>query len=181
MVPTEKANPHPMAKLLLLATLIIVGGTFTPVPAQRYPQFQSELKRIFENKEFDPVEPSNFRWLPDSAHFSVLQPQDDTKILVCHSQNGQCDEKIDSKVPIESYEWSPDGRKVLLFTGSIRNWASDTPTYARKGDYWVIDRASGASRRIASGAMPSTLMFAKFRRIPAASPTCAKLICTWRT
>jgi dipeptidyl-peptidase-4 len=151
-----------MAKVLLLATLIVVGGAFTTVPAQRYPQFQSELKRIFENKEFDPVEPSNFRWLPDSAHFSVLLAHDNSTILVCGSQNGKCDEKVHSKPPIESYEWSPDGRKVLVFTHSIRNWASDTPTYARKGDYWVVDRASGDSRRIASDAKPSTLMFAKF-------------------
>ena len=49
-----------------------------------------------------------------------------------------------------------------MFTHSIRNWASDFPAYARKGDYWVVDRGSGASRRIASDAKTSTLMFAKF-------------------
>ena len=151
-----------MTKVLVLPALIIFGGAFTPVPAQRYPQFQSELKKIFENKEFDPAEPRNFSWLPDSAHFSVTRGQDNSTILVCGSQNGECAEKVSSKVPIESYEWSPDGRRVLVFTHSIRNWASDTPTYARKGDYWLIDRATGASRKIASDAKPSTLMFAKF-------------------
>src|SRR5436305_10149598 len=73
---------HPMKKLLLLPALLIIGGALTPVPAQRYPVFQSELKRIFEDKEFDPAEPRGFHWLPDGASFSMLQLQDDSTILV---------------------------------------------------------------------------------------------------
>ena len=101
-----------MKKLLLLPALLIVVGALTPVPAQRYPVFQSELKRIFEDKEFDPAEPRGFHWLPDGASFSMLQLQDDSTILVCRTQSGECGEKINAKVPIESYQWSPDGRKL---------------------------------------------------------------------
>src|SRR5437763_1772690 len=118
-----------MANLLLLPLVMLVAGALTPLGAQRYSQFQTDLKRIFEDKEFDPAEPRNFRWLPDSASFSVQHSEDESTILICRSENGKCDEKIHSTVPIESWEWSPDGRKALVLTHSIRNWASETPTY----------------------------------------------------
>ena len=146
----------------VLRSLIILGAVLRSVSGQPYPEFQTQLKRIFQDKEFDYTEPHNFRWLPNSKSFSVVGPEDDSTILVCDPQTGQCREKINASVPIESYEWSPDATRILVFAHSIRNWASDTPTYTRKGDYWVVDRRTGASRRVASAAKPSTLMSAKF-------------------
>jgi dipeptidyl-peptidase-4 len=147
---------------LMLRAVMMLGAAFVPLAAQPYPHFQTQLKRIFQDKEFDYTEPRNFRWLPNSESFSVVQPEDDSAIQVCDSRSGQCREKINARVPIESYEWSPDATSILVFTHSVRNWASDTPTYARKGDYWVVDRKAGTSRRIAADAKPSTLMLAKF-------------------
>ncbi len=58
---------------------------------------------------------------------------------------------------IEAYGWSPDGSRLLLFTNSRRVWRDNT-----RGDYWVLDRGTGALRQLGGGAGPSTLMFAKF-------------------
>ena len=153
--PTTKA---------FLASLVLLGISPAPAAAQGYPEFEGQLNRIFNQKEYDAAEPRNFRWMPDGASYSVTGPPPggDATILVCGIEQGACAEKVKTKFPIESYEWSPDGKKLLAFTSSVRNWSSDTPTYARRGDYWLVDATGGAARKIAADARPSTLMFAKF-------------------
>jgi dipeptidyl-peptidase-4 len=58
---------------------------------------------------------------------------------------------------VESYEWSPDGRKLLIFTNSRRVWRRNT-----RGDFWVLDLATKRLRRLGGDAPESSLMFAKF-------------------
>jgi dipeptidyl-peptidase 4 len=153
-----------MRKRFLLASLLLLGSSASPVAAQRYAEFEARLKLIFDKMEYDADEPRDFRWMPDGASYSVTGPPPDggSKILVCGIATGRCAEKVKISVAIESYEWSPDGKKLLVFTNSIRNWASENSTYARRGDYWLVDAATGDSRKIGADAKASTLMFAKF-------------------
>lgn len=58
---------------------------------------------------------------------------------------------------IEGYEWSDDASKLLIFTNSRRVWRQNT-----RGDYWVLDRESGALTQLGGDAAESSLMFAKF-------------------
>jgi dipeptidyl-peptidase-4 len=59
---------------------------------------------------------------------------------------------------IEDYAWSPDGKKLLVFTNSQPVWRLNT-----RGDYWLLDQATGGLRKLGGAeAKPSTLMFAKF-------------------
>jgi dipeptidyl-peptidase 4 len=58
---------------------------------------------------------------------------------------------------VETYRMSPDGHKVLVFTNSKTVWRQNT-----RGDYWVLDLASGALRKLGGDAPASSLMFAKF-------------------
>ncbi|HVH70688.1 MAG TPA: DPP IV N-terminal domain-containing protein, partial [Candidatus Dormibacteraeota bacterium] len=58
---------------------------------------------------------------------------------------------------VENYSMSPDGHKVLVFTNSRTVWRRNT-----RGDYWVLNLASGALRKLGADAPVSSLMFAKF-------------------
>ena len=59
---------------------------------------------------------------------------------------------------MEGYQWSADGKRLLIFTNAQRVWRQDT-----RGDYWVIDVAGGPPRKLGGAcAAPSSLMFAKF-------------------
>ena len=58
---------------------------------------------------------------------------------------------------VESFDISPDAKKLLLFTNTARVWRSNT-----RGDYWVIDLATAKLQKLGGKAEPSTLMFAKF-------------------
>ena len=61
-------------------------------------------------------------------------------------------------IDIEDYSWSPDGKRLLVYTNSQRVWRENT-----RGDYWVLDLGSWRLRKLGgAAAKPSTLMFAKF-------------------
>jgi dipeptidyl-peptidase-4 len=58
---------------------------------------------------------------------------------------------------VEEYSVSPDGSLVLIFTRSAKVWRLNT-----RGDYWVLDRRSGALRQLGGqDAPPSSLLYAK--------------------
>ncbi len=58
---------------------------------------------------------------------------------------------------INGFVFSADESRLLIFTNSRRVWRQNT-----RGDYWVLDIATGALRQLGGDAAPSTLMFAKF-------------------
>jgi len=58
---------------------------------------------------------------------------------------------------VQGYDWSADGRKLLIFTNSRRVWRQNT-----RRDYWVLDRDTGRLTQLGGDAEESSLMFAKF-------------------
>jgi dipeptidyl-peptidase-4 len=58
---------------------------------------------------------------------------------------------------MDSYQWSHDKTKLLIFSNTQRVWRFNT-----RGDYWVLDRESKSLKPIGGDADSSSLMFAKF-------------------
>lgn len=58
---------------------------------------------------------------------------------------------------MDSYQWSLDKTKLLIFANTERVWRFNT-----RGDYWVLDRESESLTKIGGAADASALMFAKF-------------------
>ena len=58
---------------------------------------------------------------------------------------------------MDSYQWSHDKTKLLIFANTERVWRFNT-----RGDYWVLDRKSESLTKIGGDADTSSLMFAKF-------------------
>ena len=58
---------------------------------------------------------------------------------------------------IDSYQWSHDKSKLLIFTNTERVWRYNT-----RGDYWVLEVDSKSLMKVGGDASPSSLMFAKF-------------------
>ncbi len=59
--------------------------------------------------------------------------------------------------PIQSYAFSNDNSKLLLFTNTVKVWRLNT-----RGDYWVLDIASHKLTQLGKGRPAQSLMFAKF-------------------
>jgi dipeptidyl-peptidase-4 len=60
-------------------------------------------------------------------------------------------------LPVRNFFFSPDGKKMLLYTNSKKVWRRDT-----RGDYWLLDITTGKLRQLGKGRPASSLMFAKF-------------------
>jgi len=79
----------------------------------------------------------------------------DRKILVKSSQ--LIPEGSTKPLSASSYEFSGDRSHVLIYTNTKRVWRQNT-----RGDYWVLNLATGTLQKVGSGRPESTLMFAKF-------------------
>ncbi|UCE43317.1 MAG: S9 family peptidase [Candidatus Aminicenantes bacterium] len=129
------------------------------------------LDRIFVEREFSTERFGRVQWLDDGTGYVTLEPSrvsDRGRDMVkVNPASGQREVLIsaDRFVPpgssdpmaIQDYSWSQDGKKLLIFTNTQRVWRRNT-----RGDYWVLDLASGKLLRLGGDAEPSTLMFAKF-------------------
>lgn len=109
-------------------------------------------------------------WLKDGERYTRVEPNREeggTDVVAYRAKDNKreviipssmlIDKKTGKHVPVRSIIWSPDNRKVLVYTNSKRVWRADT-----RGDYWVLDLDNGSFRQVASTLPESSLMFAKF-------------------
>jgi len=129
------------------------------------------LERIFSSKEFIAERFDPARWMKDGSGYTTLESseaQEGGQDIVRYDPDSGRREIIipctrlipkgeSSPLKIDNYEWSPDGKRLLIFTNSKRVWRQKT-----RGDYWVLDLKSRHLHKLGGDAKPSTLMFAKF-------------------
>jgi dipeptidyl-peptidase 4 len=140
-------------------------------PVDSSPRAQITLDRIFASRDFAAQHLGPTAWLPDGSGYTALEPTPDggAQDLVRHdAATGRrtvivpaarlVPQGDSTPIEVEDYQWSPDQRRLLLFTNSERVWRQNT-----RGDYWVLDLTSNSLRKLGGkDAPPSTLMFAKF-------------------
>jgi dipeptidyl-peptidase-4 len=153
-------------KLLLLWLLLV--SLFVFVPAQDASLLT--LERIFNSEDFNAQGVGGLRWLKSGDGYSKLERStvpggqdlvsydaatNERKVLLSAEQLVPKGET--KPLPINGYEWSADNTKMLIYTNSKKVWRANT-----RGDYWVLELASGSLKKLGGDAKPSTLMFAKF-------------------
>ena len=162
-----------MRRIAILAlTALVTLAAGGPAVAQQDPGALS-LERIFSSGEFRAERFGPARWLEGGQAYTTLEPAaaaagdggydivrydaatGERSILV--SAASLVPAGADAPLDVEDYAWSPAGSKLLVFTNSERVWRDNT-----RGDYWVLDLASGSLRQLGGDAPESTLMFAKF-------------------
>ncbi|NJD18522.1 MAG: S9 family peptidase [Gemmatimonadetes bacterium] len=142
------------------------------VPAHARAQDASRLtlERIYDSREFasDFFGPAS--WVADGSGYTTVELNRAARgldIVKYDPATGRREVLVPgtrlvprgSAEPLvpDDYVWSEDGTKLLVFTNTVRVWRTNT-----KGDYWVLDLASGALRKLGTDFPESTLMFAKF-------------------
>lgn len=162
----------------IAASALLVCLAPAPSPAEAPDPSLLTLERIFAAREFRPEVFGPARWLRGGAAYTTVEPSagalpaaPDGKgprdLVLYDTATGRREVLVPSSrlVPpgassplqIDDYSWSPDGQKLLVFTESRKVWRTNS-----RGDYWVLDLATWALRKLGSEAAPSTLMFAKF-------------------
>ena len=159
-----------MKKLLTLFTILIL---FIPaIKSQTGDKTLLTIDRIFNSKDFSGQWFGPARWIDDDKGYTTLESSKDYKgardIVRYNTETGERKILVDAKhlIPagdkeplhIDDYQWSGDGKKLLIYTNSKKVWRRNT-----KGDYWVVDLNTWKMQKLGGKkAKPSTLMFAKF-------------------
>jgi len=160
-----------MIRRALPALAVLVSLTGPSAQAQQDDSSTVTLDRIFNSEFFSSDRVPPIRWTPDGgAYFSYVRRPEaggpdlvrvdpvtgDQHLLVKSEQLVPPGDTVPLRA--QSFRFSDDGRKLLLFTNTARVWRQNT-----RGDYWVLDLDSGTLRQLGGkAAKPQTLMFAKF-------------------
>lgn len=129
------------------------------------------IERIFNSDDFSAKGVGGLRWMKSGDAYSKIERsatvQGGSELVSYDAATNTrtvllSAEKLIPKgetkpLPINGYEWSTDNRQMLIYTNSKKVWRLNT-----RGDYWVLDLASGNLKKLGGDAKPSTLMFAKF-------------------
>jgi dipeptidyl-peptidase-4 len=166
---------------ILLTTVAVFSAAAQTPGVDRAAALRAQLDKIFKDRAYAAPQFGPARWLPDGTAYAIVErPAGATgsEIARYDAVTGARTVLVDAsrlvpegrKTPldIEDYAWSPDGRRLLIFTNTEKVWRDNT-----RGDYWVLDVASGSLRQLGgnrqqpkagstNGAPSSGLMFAKF-------------------
>lgn len=148
--------------------LALLAGAITGFPATTNGLLT--LDKIFDSTEFNPQSYGEVTWRKRGSGFFKLEKPDsgEGRDLVWHDCETERKEIIvpahafvpageSSPLLIESFAFSDDESKVLLYTNSKKVWRQRT-----RGDYWVLDVTSRELRQLGGAAPPASLQFAQF-------------------
>jgi len=142
-----------------------------PAAAQLPAGVDSMLHRLYASREFSPDRFGPARWIEGGAAYTTVEPSEAVPggwdIVRYATATGARSILVPARamtppgaaapLDFDDYQWSPDQRLLLLFTNTRKVWRTNT-----RGDYWVLDRATGALKRLGGDAPASSLMYAKF-------------------
>ncbi len=157
------------ALILALAAVSCLANTSLPTRKKALDPHLS-LERIFAGQEFAPEHFGPARWMKDGESYTTLENSLSIKgakdIVLYHAASGKrkilvpaqklIPEGAATPLTIEDYDWSTDGKLLIVFTNSKRVWRRNT-----KGDFWILNLATGKFTQLGAGFAASTLQFAK--------------------
>ena len=129
------------------------------------------LERIYTKREFSSKRYS-VKWLEAGQGYARMEKSKETKdardIVRVDPATGEKEMLVAAKalipagekkpLAVSGYTFTKDLKKVLIYTNTRRVWRVHS-----RGDYWVLDRASGKLHKLGGKeAKGATLMFAKF-------------------
>jgi dipeptidyl-peptidase-4 len=156
--------------LLALLPLAFHGGTCQAAEAPADKPLLT-LDRIFSSEEFEGEKAPAILWRKLGSTYTTLDKageKGEARQLVWHDPAASRTEVLvpsnllippgeSAPLSVESYSFSDDGSKLLIYTNSKRVWRLNS-----RGDYWVLDIAGRVLKKLGGDAKPSSLMFAEF-------------------
>ena len=152
---------------LVLALLLAAAQQ---LPGQVSDSVRATVHRLFGTSDFAPDRFGPARWIEGGAAYTTVERAAGGKgmdivrygtatgarsVYVSASQMTPAGDSV--ALDFDDYTWSADRNLLLLFTNTRRVWRANT-----RGDYWVLDRRTGALRKLGGDGPASTMMYAKF-------------------
>ncbi len=133
-------------------------------PAQASEVLDRYLRQIFTTRDLQAKSFGPARWIEDGTAYTTLEGGEIVRYETSTGKRSVLISKAaitpagaSEPLSIADYHWSNDAKQLLVFTNTKKVWRSNT-----KGDYWVLNRTSGALKKLGGSAPSSTLMFAHF-------------------
>lgn len=103
-------------------------------------------------------------WTPDGVGYykitaegiAKVDPKTDAETVVVN-KTSLTPAGSSTALRIQSFDYSADRSKILLFTNTAKVWRYNT-----RGDYWVLNTTSNELKKLGQGLAERSLMFAKF-------------------
>ncbi len=139
--------------------LLVVSSTHAQQPAAGAEALRAQIDRIFKDHVYDAPRFGPARWLPDGAVYAIVERGSGGGSEIARYDAATGARSVSARTPldIDDYAWSPDGTKLLVFTNTKKVWRQNT-----RGDYYVLNVASGTQKKLGGSAPEASLMFAKF-------------------
>jgi dipeptidyl-peptidase-4 len=157
---------------LLLIAPVVPAAQQTPVVPQDTAAKGDPIDRIFGAREFSRPPVPLPQWLEGGTSYVAIERTTGASggmdVVKYDSATGAKREVLISAAqltpegahtPLEiaDLSWSKDAQRVLVFTNTRRVWRTNS-----RGDYWLLDRATGRLKKIGRDAPEASLMYAKF-------------------
>ena len=131
------------------------------IPMQAQPEIT--LEDIYARRTFAAKGAPQPHWLEDGRSYSSFTDQGLVRVdaatleeTVVVPASAFVPEGAGRPLRLEGYEWSADRSRLVVYTNSRRVWRRNT-----RGDYWLLDVASGTVRQLGKGLEPSRMMYGK--------------------
>jgi dipeptidyl-peptidase 4 len=163
-------------RLATLAILVFFSSLLARPPKDDAPPKKGEapkgdpslltLDRIFEG-EFESKGAGDIKWKSKGSSYTLMESSPEGMQLVSHDAATGKKEvvvpphwfipaKEGKALSVESYDFSADESKLLIYTNSKRVWRANS-----RGDYWLLDLSTRELRKLGDPKLPpSSMMFA---------------------
>src|SRR2546430_3984244 len=166
--PSPSERPMRPVMIVLAAAS---GLAATPLAGQLPAPVGDMLRRVFASGDFAPERFGPARWIAGGSAHPTVEPaagrSGGSEIVRYETATGARSIAVAARqlippgdtapLDVDEYAWSSDATKLLVFTNTRRVWRQNT-----RGDYWVLERRSGALKQLGGDAPASSLMYAKF-------------------
>ena len=149
---------HPLRRLSPIALTVALVASTSAQQADVATALRAQIDRIYTEHAYDAPRFGPARWLPDGAAYAIVERTDaGAEIARYDAATGARSVLATTKLDVDDYAWSADGRRLLVFTNTRKVWRQNT-----RGDYWVLDVTGGSPKKLGGPAPEASLMFAKF-------------------
>src|SRR4051812_29634589 len=98
---------------------------------------RAQIDRIYTENAYAAPRFGPARWLPDGVAYAIVERSEQgAEIARYDAATGARSVLATTKLDVDDYSWSSDGKRLLVFTNTKKVWRQNT-----RGDYYVIDVA----------------------------------------
>ena len=148
-----------LRRLPVLIVLALATVSPSAQQADTRTALRAQIDRIFKDRAYDAPRFGPARWLPDGTAYAIVERTQGSgaEIARYDAASGARSVLAKTALDVDDYAWSADGKQLLVFTNTKKVWRQHT-----RGDYYVLDVAGGAQKKLGKDAPESSLMFASF-------------------